>query len=225
MKHFFKRVNRGIVLGVVLLIGLAVFIWQDESNFQKETPAIEKTVTSYLDTLSKINTFNTSLQKIGATMTTEQQTAKLQEFTKTIDQYWAESNVQNRATKPELLMQMKEMVSQNSKGNGYIQKFTVRVNGTPTVKKTGPSNATARVDYTIVMEYAGSPYYFDGDFMTSVSRFSGKADSAETKKDATLKRYNMGQNSSFELEKIGGTWKIIATLGGSSSSGEPVIIE
>lgn len=225
MKHFFKRVNRGIVLGVVLLIGLAVFIWQDESNFQKETPAIEQTVTSYLDALSKINTFDTNLQKIGTTMTTEQQTAKLQELTKTIDQYWAESNVQNHAAKSELLAQIKEMVSQNSKGNGYIQKFTVRVNGTPTVKKTGPSNATARVDYTIVMEYTGSPYYFDGDFMASVPHHSSKADSAETKIDVTSKRYNIGQNTSFELEKIGGTWKIIATIGGSNSFGEPVTIE
>lgn len=225
MKHFFRRVNRGIALGVVLLIGLAVFIWQDEATFQKETPAIEHTVTSYLDAMSKINTFEPNLQKIGATMTKEQQTAKQQEIKKIIDQYWTESNVRNGMPKSMLLEQVNQMVTKNSNGKGYIQKFTVRLNGTPTIKKTGPGSASADVRYDVVMEYAGTPMYLLGEYADITSHLSGKEPSSDAKVDETRKRYTVNVQADAELEKIDGTWKLVTMNGGYGGSGEPVNID
>jgi len=227
MKHFFKRVNRGIVLGVVLLIGLAVFIWQDEVGFQKETTAIEHTATSYMEAMGKVNTFDTDFQKIGATMTTAQQTDKLQEITKIIDQYWAESDSQNGMSKSSVLVDLKDMVTQNSKGKGYIQKFSAKLEGTPTVKKTGPSSASATTSYTVVLEYAGSPRAFLGGYSESMSNFSGggKEPSTDTTAIATRKRLTINIQTNYELERIGGTWKIVTTNGGGGSNGGPVDIE
>lgn len=227
MKHFFKHMNRGIVLGVVLLIGLVVFIWQDEASFQKETPSIEHTITSYLDAMCKINTFDENFQKIGATMTKAQQTDKLQEMTKMVDQYWAESNTKTSFSKSELLKQLEEMVTKNSKGNGYIQKFTIKQNGTPTVKKTGPGSASAEVSYDIVVEYAGSPLYLLGEHVDVVTNFAGmgNGDSSKPATEAKRKRYTINVHDNTELERIGGTWKIVSITGGYSGSGQPADIE
>lgn len=227
MKRFFKRVNRGIVLAVVLLVGLAIFIWQDESSFQKETPAIEQTVTSYMEAVAKANIFDTNLQKIGATMTQAQQTDKLQEITKMINQYWTDSNAENGTPKSFILENVKDMVTQNSKGKGYIQKFTVKRNGTPTVKKSGPSNATATISYNVVIEYAGSPMYLFGWHTDSVSHFSGmeKDNSSSSAASTTPKRYTMQTQMMVELEKVGGTWKIATINDSGSNGGQPVDIE
>lgn len=227
MKHLYKRINRGIVLGVVLLMGLAVFIWQDESNFQKETPAIQQTVTSYMDAVSKINTFDTQYQKIGTTVPKSVQVEKQQAVTKVIDQYWVESEANNVILKSSLLDQVKTMVTDNSKGAGYVQKFSVQINGKPTIQKDGPGSAKEEVQFNVVIEYAGSPSVLLGEYVTPVSQFSGygKRGSSVTAADTTRKRYTLNMQTTVQLEKVGGTWKISSMSGGYGSNGEPVTIE
>lgn len=225
MKHFLKRVNRGIVLGAVLLIGLAVFIWQDELAFQKETPAIERTVTEYLETCAKANVFDASLQKIGAAMTQKQQSDKLQEFNKILDQYWSTGNEDQYWRYNPLTERLKNTVSENAKGKGYIQKFTSKLDGTPEITKAGPGNAKVKVNYTLVFEYAGNPSFFPGDFPESVDRASGRGPSSGTTADPKKKRITSSRSFNAELEKIGNSWKFTNISGGSGSGGQPVEID
>lgn len=226
MEFFFKRVNRGLVLGAVLLIGLAVFIWQDESSFQKLTPAIGNAVTSYMEAVGKLNTFDADFQKIGATMTKAQQTNKLQEITKTIDQYWVEANTQNGILKSSLMEQMKNMVAENSKGKGYIQKFSVKLHGTPIIDKLGPGSASVAACYTAVLEYAGSPTVCFRQFAEPISHFcgGGKEGSPNAAAAATRKRFTFDIQTKAELEHTGGTWKIVSMSGGYSNNSQPVTV-
>lgn len=223
MKHFFGRINRGIALGIVLLIGLSVFIWQDELSFQKETPGIEKNIAAYLEATAKANVFDPSLQKIGAVMTAKQQSDKLQEYNDILNQYWSEANSTHSMDKDTLAEQMKDLVSQNSEGSGYIQKCTVKLDDTPKVTKSGPGTATVEISYTLVLEYAGLPAYFSGDYPTSVSRTagSGKRPGANETVDPKRKRLTAKSDFQLEMEKINSAWKIIS-LGSASGSGAQI---
>lgn len=225
MKHFLKRVNRGIVLGAVLLIGLAVFIWQDELAFQKETPAIERTVTEYLETCAKANVFDTGLQKIGAAMTQQQQSDKLQEFNKILDRYWTETDSNRGMGKSTLAGQLKDAVSENSKGKGYIQKCTVKLDEAPKVTKSGPGSATVEISFTFTIEYAGIPSYFVGYYPSSVDRMSGKEPNAGEAADPTRKRMTSNIGFQVEMEKSGSAWKIASLGSGSGSGGQTVNID
>ncbi|NLJ31368.1 MAG: hypothetical protein GX424_07205 [Clostridiales bacterium] len=227
MRHFFKRVNRGILLGVILLIGLTVFIWQDETVFQKEIPSIESTTAAYMEGIGKINTSGKDFQKIGATMTKEQQKAKLTEFTDFINRYWIESESKNAISKSTLIEQIKGMMEKDSGGNGYIQKFTVKQNGQPKVSKTGPGSADINAEYTFVIEFAGCPTLFLGDYIYPIDNLFnyGKDSSSTEKVDPTRKRFTLNTQLTVSLEKVGGSWKICAASGGFNSSGEPVDIE
>ena len=55
MKKFLRKVNRGLVLGGVLIIGTTIYIIADLKNFEKEKPAVEQRVTEYTQAVAKFN--------------------------------------------------------------------------------------------------------------------------------------------------------------------------
>lgn len=224
MKHIYKRINRGIVLGVVLLVGLAAYIWKDETDFQKETPVIQQTVTSFMEETCASSVSDTEHQNFNSVLTKSQQEQQLKKVNSLIDKYWIDSDDENALTKSRLLEQVKGMVTENSKGNGYVQKCTVKLNGTPEVKKSGPSLASVETEYIVVMEYAGDPNFLVGSRVMSPNQFSGRGKSGDSS-DQSKKRFNISFNMTTQLEKVNGTWKILSMGGGFGSSGEPVTIE
>ena len=56
MKRFGKRVNRGLVLAAVILIGLIVFIQVDQYQFKNSKPEIEQMTRDYLGKVKQNNT-------------------------------------------------------------------------------------------------------------------------------------------------------------------------
>lgn len=223
VKHLYKRINRGIVLGIILLIGLTAYIWKNESDFKKEMPAIAQTITSYVEESAAADTFSQDLQKAGVQMNEQQQAEKLEEYTRLFNQYWTESDLNDHyAKKSDILQKVQELITGNSKGIGYVRKSTAIVADAPTVKKSGPYDATAEVQYNLVVEYVGSPYIMLQGYDRPVNNlFKKTSDSGDS---TTPMRRTIQVNSTMKLSRINGEWKIAGSSGGYGGS-DPVAIE
>ena len=55
MLNFLRRVNRGVVLAIVLVVGLSAFFVVDNSRFKKEIPEIEELIEEYLQACAEIS--------------------------------------------------------------------------------------------------------------------------------------------------------------------------
>ena len=55
MKKFLKHCNRGLLLGLAVLLGLILYLKADSMRFEKSKAEIENTVTEYLTEVKKVN--------------------------------------------------------------------------------------------------------------------------------------------------------------------------
>lgn len=88
MKLRLKKINRGLVLAAVLLIGLVIFIIVDNHNFKSEKPDIERTITDYVSELSALNITPEKYQASGKKYSSEDADKRISEFTEFADKYW-----------------------------------------------------------------------------------------------------------------------------------------
>ena len=55
MKKFLKHCNRGLLLGLAVLLGLIIYLKIDGMRFEKSKAEIENTVTEYLTEVKEVN--------------------------------------------------------------------------------------------------------------------------------------------------------------------------
>ena len=87
-KTVLRKINRGIVLGVILLIGLVIFLVIDDQNFQRQQPEIQRMVEQYLQDVSEISIFPEQYQKIGEEVPVQVVEEKKKEVGDVLNRYW-----------------------------------------------------------------------------------------------------------------------------------------
>lgn len=196
MKRFLKRMNRGLVLAVVLLAVLVVYIMIDSTAFKSSRPEIQAQVEAYLEAVKAVNL--------------EEPSQKTEEAKMLMEQYWcsAESimtNMDSAMTKRGGLDYLDRLDSQ---GGDYTRLTAYKdMTGEVQVSKNGPGCAKATVDYSVSVEsqqklpeegyrilgLQGDSYYYYGGGMT------GDGDGTQMDAQYTL---------TFLLYEKDGAWKI-----------------
>ncbi len=87
MKHFWKKVNRGLLLGGVLLLGLVIMIVLRQVRFEKEVPEIKETAENFARELAQLN-LTPERVSVGGKLSQEQLDKKLQELNAWGTAYW-----------------------------------------------------------------------------------------------------------------------------------------
>lgn len=205
----FRKINRGIVLGAVILAATAAYVVYDNAQFSKYKPDIEKTVDAYLSDLCKAN--------VDASAANSKEP-----FENIINKYWAgggSSNAfdYNNSTKTDALSNL----NFDAEGYGSIESMDYYTEDID-IAKYGPDCAIVTLLYSTNSVYYGDPAYYDGYYNTfsSVDYNEGKRPAADLKQQMTIQYFN----SSFILRLTDGEWKIInACNSGWYSDGATVL--
>ena len=90
MKPFWKKVNRGLLLGAALLLALIVLIVVQTISFRKAKPVIREEVRSYVSDLISVTFVTGEEITPGANLTEDQKQARRDKFEKVIETHWQE---------------------------------------------------------------------------------------------------------------------------------------
>lgn len=196
-----RKVNRGLVLGAVLIVGTAVYVVADMQSFKKDKPAIEEISKNFTEALAKSN--------IGTSDNNVDQWKKL------IDDYFTDYKVSEydvRANKSMLLQQMSQKNSyadESGKFNANIQKSQIFPKNFQ-VSKYGPNGALVTFDYSFYIDFVGqSERHFDFNGIDYASSFYyGDEDFWSEKFKDKLWSYSDNGTAELYFVKKDNTWKI-----------------
>lgn len=227
-KRIFKRLNRGLILGLVLLIGLVIYVNIDNANFKKEMPVIQETLNQYLEDCADIAIWSPQYQKLNKIVPADIVDQTKAKGDAVFNKYWVSSQGENEyGTKSELVKRYQELLQRNAEGIGYITKWSATLNGMPNIIKSGPRDATVTINYTQVVEFVGAPVINSmmGTIFPEEYTFS-KEDNADDSDFAKAKRLTSNSyNLNLEMTEVDGVWKIVKAGSMWVDSGTPEIIE
>ncbi len=159
MKKWYKKVNRGLILGAVLVVGLTAFILVDNYNFRKEEPDIEKTVSDFVSELWKYNITPEKYREKGAVYSDGDKQKMKDEFSEFSNKYWVETDEDYDVipgfsnVKSGFSGSINNIV--NDENSGYVTKFAAAVFEDVTITKEAPKMAKASC--TVKLDFTGTP--------------------------------------------------------------------
>ena len=121
LKKFLRRVNRGLLLGGIVLAGFVVFVITDTISFKKNKPVIEDEIKSYVSMLEDVGVNK------GSDLTSYKEG-----IDSLINNYWTFSDEKSDLFYYSLnLNDFKNILELNmndSDPNAYVSKWTAKVN-------------------------------------------------------------------------------------------------
>lgn len=192
MKKFFKRANRGLLLGGVILLVLIVYIIVDYSRFSSEKDTIKKQIESYMDsflTCLEANDYEAVLKLVNDNWTGK---AVMNNY------YFYDISDITAAVK-----NAKEQAStENPKYIYDVSDADYRITST-SIKKAGPNMATVTLKYTITLSSNLSL-----DLILPFQEFYGYGDDDTTRYSCVFE----GEYTLY-MYKENGTWKFSQSSG------------
>lgn len=148
LKKFLRRVNRGLLLGGIVLAGFVVFVITDTISFKKNKPVIEDEIKSYVS----------MLEDVGVNKGSDQTSYK-EGIDSLINKYWTFSDEKSDLFYYSLnqneFKNILELNMNDSDPNAYVSKWTAKVNNID-ISKAGPGYAMVSFDCQIVAEFSGN---------------------------------------------------------------------
>lgn len=203
MKHRLKKINRGLVLAAVLIVGLIIYIVFDSHNFKSEKPQIEQTVMNFVQALDEQNITPEKYRENGKRYSEEDAKKRTDDFTQFLDKYWISAESNNNGYdwavyKSDLKGDMKELIDGAS---GYITDFNAEIRDCK-ISKDGPNAALA--ECTVKIVFVGTEDCaiigaggIDRNYMWQESENGDK-----------LVKVSLEQSCTFGLERTSDGWKI-----------------
>lgn len=154
MKKFLHKMNRGIVLFLILLIGFCVFVIIQTKNFQTEKQEIMKLCDEFCKETSEVLTTPQSCYKKSDKLTDEQ-TKLLDENLQKYMSIWTTADkidsIEYYTGANEMEKIIKEATEENALTNGYIESMLYTLGDDIYIQRMSDTYATANfsVKYTI----------------------------------------------------------------------------
>jgi hypothetical protein len=207
MKKFLRKVNRGLVLGGVLIIGTTIYIIADLKNFEKEKPVVEQTITEYTQAVAKFNITPEKNREYNITLNKEDSQKLTADWQAIIDEYW----IDKKASANDIFYYYDDksyledsVISYiDNKQRGYVTDISINLSDC-NVKKDGPNAAV--VTCTSNVYYVGlenSAIFTPGGCNSYYTYFGN-----ESPIDPKLMQTTFSENLTLYLEKKSDGWKI-----------------
>ena len=203
-----RKLNRGLALGAVLLVGLAGFVTFDYFNFKGNKADIESAVKTYIEDSAKAS--------ISADGDCAEAWKKVIEDNWGYNKFYSENFLFNYTTAQ--IIQNDIDNSKNDLDMGHLTDCSVKF-GEIKVSKSGPNLAQASVEYTISFKGRGEAYLLTFNGLTnavedSMNYTNFDEDNSEEKglfSDLEYEgRIEFDDTTVFYLEFESGEWKIVA---------------
>ncbi len=207
MKKFLRKANRGLILGGILVIGLAVYIVTDLNRFKTEKPLIEQTVKEFSAALADYNVTPEKYRELNAQYSTADSEKRIEEFSQFTDKYWIsiDDAINEMYGWASLKEDFKNSMTQllDNKDKGYITEFSAELNDCK-VNKDGPNCAV--MTCTANLYFVGTenctiicPGGYDDSYMWYDEEEMGEPEVVQT---------SLSQDCTFYLERTSDGWKI-----------------
>ncbi len=197
MKKFFKRVNRGLLLGGIILIALIIYIVIDYSRFNSEKSAIKKQIEDYMDGFFKhleSGDYEALLKLVNDSYTGKAVVSD-NYFTDITDMT---SEIKNRIEK---------LSAENNKYDYKISDVSYRITSN-SVKKAGPGMAFVKLKYSVSLNgYSSMDIIFPFGIMGGIT--------FDSSPDAKTEQFTYSFEGEYTLYmyKEKGTWKFSQNSG------------
>ncbi|MBO6140493.1 MAG: hypothetical protein J6O40_01755 [Ruminococcus sp.] len=201
-----RKLNRGLALGAVLLVGLAGFVTFDHFNFKGNKADIESAVKTYIEDSAKAS--------ISADGDCTEAWKKVIEDNWGYNKFYSENFLFNYTTAQIIQNDIDNL--KNDFDMGHLTDCSVKF-GEIKVSKSGPNLAQASVEYTISFKGRGEAYLLTMNGLTNAVTDSSNYDFGEEgdKEEGMFSdleyegRIEYDDSSVFYLEFESGEWKIV----------------
>ncbi len=146
MKNFMRKVNRGLVLGGVLIIGVTVYVVADYKRFDSEKPEVEELVREYVGAFAEFNITPEQYRETSIQYSKEDSINRIAEFNEFADKYWIDTENSELdifsyfVNKDRFSAAMQNLIDFEERG--YITEFSIDITDMK-IKKDGPDAAVA----------------------------------------------------------------------------------
>ncbi|MCI8776806.1 MAG: hypothetical protein HFK00_05375 [Oscillospiraceae bacterium] len=213
MKRFLKKVNRGLVLAGLILIGFVIYIIFDMNSFKKNKPQIAQTLKEYISEIEDVAVTPENLQNIDFKISASDKNEREIAVNELMSKYWTYEKGQQRMFygmtrddyKSMIMSQFNDDNHENN-GNGYITKWSAHTENV-NISKAGPGYATVSLNCQIVAEFAGNPFFINPGYIMPVLDFSDNA----VVFSEHLSKITYNGSYVFIMKKVGDKWKIAYT--------------
>lgn len=173
MNKFWKRANRGLILGGVLILGVVVYEIIDYSRFVNGQDEMESVLSGYITDLGNASIATGDLAEYGHEKTEEEKAALYQKLSSVIKTYWTDTHEDSYNTyKKDLLLSVYE-VAYDTDYPGYVTDYSFNLSQL-SFSKNGPNAALFSVEMQLVVDTYGScmfatPTDYDSSYYSSSS--------------------------------------------------------
>lgn len=213
MKQFWKKTNRGLWLGLILLIVLVTFIAVKQAQFKREVPTLRDNAKAYVTDALALNLYPDGVT-VGATLTDAQKEEQMQKMNNLLEKYW-KTNVSEKDIKDESVSgdTLADIYRKNLDGKclTVFRSLSFSVNDRDvTVKADGPDRAVV----SIYCDQNSADFYGSGVvFLTGENFLSLEDPPKDPLGGSSLMRSEYSLNLELEYQRVGGNWKIISVGG------------
>lgn len=209
MKRRLKKINRGLVLAAVLIVGLIIYICIDNHNFKTEKPQIESNISGFVNGLAEFNVTPEKYRELGKTYSADDAEKLRKDFSGYVEEYWVSSDDFNDPY--EFIVKkndMKALINQKlDSPMGYITEFEAQLRNCK-ISKDGPNAAIAECEIKVICKGTSesgmllpTEYFFPGGMY---------GDSEQTEE---LYNISADEACTVYLERTSDGWKITGCEG------------
>ena len=219
---FWKKVNRGLLLGALLLTLLVVVIVVGEVRFKQETPLIKERGLAYLIDLATLQCDPKG--ELGQPLSASEVARQKEKMNQLLKTHWY-GNLSESEYSGTGVSGVRQAYDEYL-GNKLTVLFSTAevhlLEDQVSVKKDGPNRAIMQLSAEIKTEYIGDG---SGFFFGGYNPGYGYYNETWTDEEGNALIDNTEYSGiyyvhlSFELERVGGEWKIVAFSGGGYETG------
>ena len=205
--------NRGVVLGAILMIALIIYIVADTRSFSNAKPELKAYADSFVSDYVSAGVTPEAYRTVDATSCSKECTDKIREnLQKVVNEYMTPMESANTdsmygyyygVNASELIEQIG--IAADASNFGYVSKISAVPQKDTTIKKSGVDLAQVIISYDLTVEYAGNPYVQLPALSTSINYYDPQ--NAPEFSDETA-RAKGEIELELTLKKMDGQWRI-----------------
>ena len=217
-----RRINRGVALGILLVIGLAVYLTADDMAFAKERDAIKQVLEEYTKDMSAAHLLPEEYLEIGAVVPETVVENKIEENRELLGKYIPARTSGENYTQSPMLDQFEQMLRLNRESGSKVKSYEASLTRIRNISKYGSNMVTVEADISISVSYTQgafmvnflrmSNYSFnDYGYGTAMPYFGGSetiaiGDSVEKAEELSYMSQQIDTTFTFDMIKRNGVW-------------------
>ncbi|MDD4494387.1 MAG: hypothetical protein PHV32_08590 [Eubacteriales bacterium] len=210
--NFFRRINRGIVLGIVLVIGLSCYLTVDSIAFKDEREAIKQVLEDYTKDMETFLILPEQYREIGVAVPDSVIENKIKENNELVGKYFLSTNSYGWNLKESVTTALERILKSNHESGNKIKSCEAKITRVKSIAKHGSNLVTTEAVInitTIATTNAEAFHVFYG---------GGHYDSGQPENSADMTFLTRSYEITFtcEMVKRNGVWMFSNTEGMST---------